>query len=341
MTGWIVVNHYLNNKRFEELYKFFYDAADRLGIRLIKKTNSELMGRFIVSGNYSYEYGSAEGLQARKTACEAALHRKEISCRAQLLMQEASYEMQPLMQDSTCEMLCDIPDFVLFWDKDVKLARMMEKAGFRVFNSADAIMRCDDKAWTNISLAGAGIKMPKTFVSPLTYFEDGLDGEEFAANVESQIPYPVVVKECMGSFGEQVCLAHNRSELLRIIRSKGRTPFIVQEFIKTSQGRDLRIYVAGGKARATIMRFNNKDFRANYVDGADMKAFSPTKSQEKMAVRVAELLGLTFGGIDILFGENDEPVFCEANSNAHFKKLYTVTGVNMAEEIIKCIAEKI
>lgn len=330
MTGWIVVNHYLNNKRFDELYKFFNDAADRLGIRLVKKTNSELMGRFIVSENYSYGHAEAEKPLRQKSICEK-----------QLLMREASYEMQPLRQESMRETPCDIPDFVLFWDKDVKLARMMEKAGFKVFNSADAIERCDDKARTNIALAGEGIRMPKTFVSPLTYFDEGLDGEEFASNIESQIPYPVVVKDCMGSFGEQVCLAHNREELLRIIRSKGRTPFIVQEFIRTSQGRDLRIYVAGGKARATIMRFNNKDFRANYVDGADMKAFSPTRKQEEMAVRVAELLGLTFGGIDILFGENDEPVFCEANSNAHFKKLYTVTGVNMAEEIIKCIAEQI
>ena len=89
------------------------------------------------------------------------------------------------------------------------------------------------------------------------------------------------------------------------------------------------------------MRYNEKDFRANFVDGAGMKAYTPTDSQIEMAVKAAEILGLSFGGIDILFGENDEPVFCEANSNAHFKKLYTVTGVNMAEEILKCILKEI
>ena len=29
--------------------------------------------------------------------------------------------------------------FVLFWDKDIKLARLLEARGYRVFNSAEAI----------------------------------------------------------------------------------------------------------------------------------------------------------------------------------------------------------
>ena len=34
------------------------------------------------------------------------------------------------------------PEFVLFWDKDVNLARMLEREGFRVFNNADGIEAC-------------------------------------------------------------------------------------------------------------------------------------------------------------------------------------------------------
>ncbi len=291
MTGWLVVNYYLNNERFNELYECFYKAAVKLGINLIRKTNSELMGKMVVGG------------------------------------------------EGGCQECGDMPDFVLFWDKDVKLARLLESKGLKVYNSADAIECCDDKARTNIALEGSGIRMPKTFVSPLTYFDDGLDGNEFVNSVEARIPYPMVVKECMGSFGEQVSLVYDRAEFLKVISSKGKTPFIVQEFISTSINRDLRIYVAGGEAKAAIMRYNETDFRANYVKGAGMRACTPTKSQIEMAVNVSEVLGLDFGGIDILFGENDEPIFCEANSNAHFKKLYTVTGVDMAEEILKNIVK--
>lgn len=321
MTGWLVVNYYLNNIRFDELYESFDNAARKLGINLIKKANSELMGELVIGG-----LGGRTGFETVMT------YDKSGSKQVLSLDQNISEFDLPLAYNR--------PDFVLFWDKDVKLARLMETMGFKVYNSADAIECCDDKARTNIALAGSGIHMPKTFISPLTYFDDGLDGSEFVESVESQIPYPMVVKECMGSFGEQVSLAYDRTELLRMVKAKGRIPFIIQEFISTSVGRDVRVYVAGGQAKAAIMRYNEKDFRANYVDGAGMKAYTPSDAQIEMAVNVAKLLGLDFGGVDILFGENDEPIFCEANSNAHFKKLHTVTGVDMAEEILKCVIEK-
>ena len=44
------------------------------------------------------------------------------------------------------------PDFVIFWDKDYKLARLLEKTGLKVFNNARAIEVCDDKALTFIAL---------------------------------------------------------------------------------------------------------------------------------------------------------------------------------------------
>ncbi len=298
MTGWLIVNHYLKNKRFEELYASFQEAAKKLNIELIRLGNSELMGKIMPEQSISESLaGIDKGVYPK-------------------------------------------PDFVLFWDKDIKLARMLEHAGYKVYNSAGAIELCDDKALTNISLMGKGIRMPKTFVSPLIYFQDGMDIHEFIGDVEKKIPYPMVVKECRGSFGEQVSLVYTRKALLDVIKAKGNIPFIIQEFIESSAGRDIRIYVAGGKARAAIMRYNDNDFRANYTVGAGMTAYNPTKEQTEMAEKAADALGLDFGGIDILFGHNGEPVFCEANSNAHFKKLYTVTGINMAEEILKCILDK-
>ena len=60
-----------------------------------------------------------------------------------------------------------------------------------------------------------------------------------------------------------------------------------------------------------------------------------------MALEVCRELGLDFGGIDILFGEDDMPVFCEANSNAHFKNLYDCTGINVADAIISYIREEL
>ena len=52
------------------------------------------------------------------------------------------------------------------------------------------------------------------------------------------------------------------------------------------------------------------------------------------------MLNLDFAGVDILFGENDEPVLCEVNSNAQFIGLKSCTGVDVAEYIIKYIIDK-
>ena len=56
------------------------------------------------------------------------------------------------------------PDYVLFWDKDIKLAKFLETEGIKVFNSSDSIRICDDKALTYLYLRNAGIKMPKTYM---------------------------------------------------------------------------------------------------------------------------------------------------------------------------------
>ena len=40
------------------------------------------------------------------------------------------------------------PSFVLFWDKDIQLAKTMELSGLHLFNSANAIALADDKMET-------------------------------------------------------------------------------------------------------------------------------------------------------------------------------------------------
>ena len=56
-----------------------------------------------------------------------------------------------------------------------------------------------------------------------------------------------------------------------------------------------------------------------------------------MAIKACKYLGLDFAGVDILFGENNEPILCEINSNAHFINIYNCTGINVADEIMKYI----
>ena len=224
----------------------------------------------------------------------------------------------------------------MFWDKDVYLAKTLEKEGFKLYNCAEAIETCDDKALTFIKLKDTDIKMPKTYVAPMTFDKEYKD-YTFLLQVEGNVGYPMIIKENKGSFGEQVYMVNNYYEAVEKIKNIEHHEFIMQEYVESSKGKDVRIHVVGGKVVTAMERVNENDFRANITNGGSMKKYTPTKEQEKMAVEVCEKLKLDFAGVDIMFGKEGEPILCEANSNAHFKNIYDCTKVNVADEIMKFI----
>lgn len=232
-------------------------------------------------------------------------------------------------------------DFVLFWDKDVRLARRLEKLGVRVFNNAQAIEDCNDKSTTYLKLLGNGIEMLETLVAPFVYYKPDWSTTPFIEEAEKVLTYPLIVKECFGSFGKQVFLVNDRYELLKVVDTFEKRPFLLQKFVSTSEGRDLRLQVVGKEVVATMYRYNDNDFRANVTNGGLMKNYTPNSEQCEMALKACEILGLDFGGVDLLFGEDDRPVLCEVNSNAHFINLSSCTGVNVADKIIKYVIGEI
>lgn len=230
------------------------------------------------------------------------------------------------------------PDFVLFWDKDISLAREIEAQGILCFNSAAAIESCDDKAKMHLALRG--LPMPKTVIAPKTFPNIGYTDTGFLSSVAKALGFPVVVKECFGSFGAQVYLASNMDELIKITCEHERVPLLFQELVRSSYGRDIRINIVGGKVCAAMLRESeNGDFRSNVTLGGRTLPYSPTDAECELALAATERLGLDFAGVDILFGERG-PLLCEVNSNAHFKSTYDCTGVNLAELIAEHIITK-
>ena len=238
------------------------------------------------------------------------------------------------------EMICkdSRPDFILFWDKDVHLARRLESEGIRLFNSAEAIEICDNKILTAIALSGK-VATPKTIISPKTFEGVGYNSLNFVENATRVLGLPLIIKEAYGSFGAQVYLAETLVDAKNIINSLGHKDFIIQEFISESSGRDVRVNVVGKKVVCAMERYNETDFRSNISNGGNMKKIALTPEIEAIAIKAAEIIGLDFAGVDVLFG-NDGPIVCEVNSNPHFKTSLECTGVDMSERIMDYIAEK-
>ncbi|UOQ84524.1 ATP-grasp domain-containing protein [Gracilibacillus salinarum] len=232
-----------------------------------------------------------------------------------------------------------LPDFVFFWDKDLVLARQLEQLGVRLFNPARAIEISDDKALTTAALADHGIPMPKTIMAPKVFLQ--LEDDQYLQQVIDSLGFPMILKECFGSFGEQVYFVEDESSLRKKAKELANKPFLFQEYLQSSYGRDIRLHVVGDKVVASMLRKAENDFRANVTAGGKMYPYEPTSVEKELAVTCSQLIGADFTGVDILFGEQEEPVICEINSNAHFKNIFDCTGIDITLDMMAYIKEQI
>ncbi|MEG2454454.1 MAG: RimK family alpha-L-glutamate ligase, partial [Clostridia bacterium] len=126
--------------------------------------------------------------------------------------------------------------------------------------------------------------------------------------------------------------------LLKIVENIGVKPMLFQELIVSSYGRDIRVEVVGGKVVASVMRVASEgEFIANVTHGGKMFPYVLSEAEIELAINASKALQLDFAGIDILFGENNIPLLCEVNTNAHFKNLLLATGINVADAIVEYV----
>lgn len=232
------------------------------------------------------------------------------------------------------------PDFIIFFDKDIRLAQSLENIGIRVFNTSNAIEICDDKTLTHIVLTKNNIKTPRTIICPKSFRKLNENEIGFLEHVTKELSFPLVMKEAFGSFGKEVYLINNKDELRNKTLQSSDKPILFQEYVQESRGRDIRLHIVGGEFIGAVVRTNQKDFRANASNGGVMSAYIPTLQEITIAQITCKAIGLDFAGIDILFGK-DGPLICEVNSNAHMKNFYMATGINVVKKIISYIDKEI
>lgn len=227
------------------------------------------------------------------------------------------------------------PDFVVGWDKDTNLIGNIEKSGIRAFNSSESIKNCDDKSIMHSKLIGSNIKIPKTIIAPLVFRQYNLS-KDYYENVVSVLGNNFIIKENKGSFGMQVYKIDSFETFLDVTKNVY-SGFLMQENILSSTGRDVRVSIVGDKVVGAMIRNNDNDFRANITLGGTATMYDAPKEILDLALKAHNALGLDFSGVDILFGDNDEPILCEVNSNPNFLSFEKVSNLNFAKLIVEHI----
>lgn len=252
-------------------------------------------------------------------------------------MIKKNYEV---MMDLTTS-IKDAPNFVVFLDKDILLARFLKNNGIPVFNDPEVIETCDNKANQYIQLAKNRIPMPKTIIAPKVYPNFTIANSGYYEKVLEQLTLPMIIKEGRGSFGMKVYLIETEEDFYEKVEELRGVDYVFQQFIASSRGRDIRVNIVGGEVVAAMYRHSETDFRANITNGGVAEVVELTEAQSKLAIEAAHAVGAEFAGVDLLFGEQEEPLVCEVNAAAHIRNILNVTGINVADAMIQYILRRI
>lgn len=234
-----------------------------------------------------------------------------------------------------------LPDFVIprmgsgtsFYAFSV--IRQLQSLGVYVCNDANAIYAVKDKLFMHQLLANSKLSTPKTMLAKFPVS---------TAIVSREIGFPLVIKNVTGTQGAGIYLCDSEEKFVDVMElvytNNRQANIILQEFIGNSKGRDLRVFVVGGKVVGCMQRSSTKSFKANVSKGGSVEAFPVTPEIEWLSTETARLFNLDIAGIDLLF-DKDGFKICEANSSPGFIGMERVVGKVIAETILDYILVRI
>lgn len=210
----------------------------------------------------------------------------------------------------------------------LSVLRHLERLNVPLANTGDAIENAMDKMYSMQILAHHHIPVPRTM---LVQFPVDVD------LVEDQLGFPCVIKVLSGSYGEGVHLISSReafNDLMEFVSTlKSPFNFLLQEFIDSKVGEDLRVLVVGGRVIGAMHRKSvDGSFKANITRGGIGTPFSVTDQIAYLATEASKVLGLDIAGVDLLF-HGDQFKVCEVNSAPGFEGFEKYCDVNIAKEI--------
>jgi len=217
------------------------------------------------------------------------------------------------------------------------ILKQFELMGIPVVNRSRPINRAKNKLHTMQVLNHHGIGVPKTIV---------LRSQKYLDWAIKQVGgFPVIMKTPFGSYGSGVVIAESKRALASSLDALWTAYEInialIQEYIKESKGRDIRLFVVGRKVVATMMRAASKgEFRSNIELGGAGEKIEVTPEEAENAIRATEVLGLEVSGVDLV-RSNKGPLILEVNANPGFKKLEEVTGRDVARAIVEYAVSKV
>lgn len=208
------------------------------------------------------------------------------------------------------------PDFVINRSRNDKAAKILESKGIQVFNSSKVTEIANDKEKTYDFL--------KEEVSFMPILKEEIK------------EYPFVMKSCRGHGGSQVYLINDENEEEQAKRNLGNQKYICQEYCN-EPGKDLRVYVIGGKIVTAVLREAVRGFKSNYSLGGKATEYFLSKTEKSVVYKILEKINIDYGGIDFIF-HNHTLMFNEIEDAVGARMVYENTNINILEMFAMYVA---
>lgn len=200
---------------------------------------------------------------------------------------------------------------------------------------SQALVRSRDKLRSLQILASAGVGLPKTVFTNYS--------REVKKLIDSVGGAPLIVKLLEGTQGYGVVLAPTKKAAESMIEAfhSMKARVIVQEFIKESNGVDIRAFVVDGKVIGAMKRQGKEgEFRSNLHQGGTGSLVKLNKEERAAALKAANAMNLPVAGVDMLQSERG-PLILEVNSSPGLEGIEKTTKKDIAGFIIKYVEKSV
>jgi ribosomal protein S6--L-glutamate ligase len=218
----------------------------------------------------------------------------------------------------------------------VIVKQLSENMGIFSTSSERGLKICSNKYLTAQVLSKAKIRNPKQIIAH--------QPSDYKELIDLAGGLPCVAKLQRGSLGNGIMLLESflaASTSLRSFQSLG-VDVILQQYIESGNPKsEIRVLVIGPNTK-NVKTFAYKrysldsDFRSNYTISGLGEKIELTQECRQIAINAALAVGLGISGVDVMLdiNDNDKPYVIEVNGSPGLKGIETITGENIAREIV-------
>ena len=208
----------------------------------------------------------------------------------------------------------------------VNALHWIERRGVTVMNPASVLERCVDKFYTTALLRTAGLPVPETVVC------------EGAADAMATVRQfgGAIIKPIFGSMGHGIVRVDNPDVAFRVVKALDQigAVFYVQRILDHG-GRDVRVFVVGGRVVAAIeRRAPAGEWRTNVSQGGTAHALALPPDWEALALQAAAAVGAEYAGVDLLPSRDGSLFVLEVNGIPGWQGLQEASGADVAGAIV-------